>query len=513
MENNWLIELEKIFGQENVSTEESAVREKSLDCWPRNLFLTFRHRKSGSGRFSTAAAIVKAEHNYYLYQIKELVHWAKRHDKKIIVRGGGSGVCGAANAAGGEIILDTTNLNKMELISRPDKLQPGVVMVESGVFGDKLDNFLKNLGLTCGHYPASLNVSTVGGWVSTGASGQYSFYFGNIENIVQAVEGINGLAEIVRLEGDKLKKVLRMEGTTLIITKVWLKVVGIPAHNLFQSFQFNRSEDLANFLRVLPYWRNQLALTGIKFYSVRAYDYLDFNFISQPHRGNSPKPRWLEKAIFLAEKQVSRFGQKLEKIVENLEKRRSAPWTCLTCLASDDSKALTEGAAKVEQAAKNSHGRIIDPTLAQTWHENRFKLSYEKITKRFQSGLIVDTFDCRPYWYKVAESYQLIRHKFFEHGLVGAHFGLDLDQPYIYFTFAFPATNKEKYDQVCREVLDLCAKNFIFTTHHHGIGQAKRGLAGTLTTYAYGVHWLKDTALSAKKELDPDNIFNPANNF
>ena len=506
MENNWLIELEKIFGQENVSTEESTVREKSLDLWPRNLFL------KQNSRFPTAATVVKVGKDYSLYQIKELIRLAKRHDKKIIVRGGGSGVCGAANAAGGEIILDTANLNKIELIRRPDKLQPGMVIAEAGVFGDRLDNFLKTHELTCGHYPASLSISTVGGWISTRASGQYSLYFGNIENIVEAVEGINGRAEMVHLEGKELKKVLRMEGTTLVIVRVWLKVVSIPTHNLFQSFQFNHSDDLERFLTDLPDWRNRLNLTGVRLYSVRAYDYLDFNFISKPHRHDSTKPRWLEKVTFLAEKQISRFGQTLEKIVATLEKRNSAPWTCLTCLASDDHQALTKGAAKIEQAAKSCNGQTADPALARTWHENRFKLNYEKITKRFQSGLVVDTFDCRPYWHKLAESYRLIRHKFFQYGLVGAHFGIDLDQPYIYFTFAFPG-KKEKYDQICQEILELCVRNSTFTTHHHGIGKAKRGTADALASYAYGVVWLKDIALSAKKELDPENIFNPANIF
>ncbi len=506
MENNWLTELEKIFGQENVSAEELTVREKSLDLWPKNLFL------KQSGPFPTAAVVVKVGPEYSLYQIKELVRLAKRHDKKIIVRGGGSGVCGAANARRGEIILDMAKLNKIELLRQPDKLQPGLVMAEAGVFGDKLDDFLKARGLTCGHYPASLSISTVGGWISTRASGQYSLYFGNIENIVEAVEGINGLAETVYLKGEALKKVLRLEGTTLIIRRVWLKVVSIPVHNLFQSFQFNHLDDLEKFLTDLPLCRRRLDLNGVRLYAVRAYDYLDFKFISKPHHPDSFKPRWLEKLTFFAEKQISRFSRRLEKLIEALEKRNSAPWTCLIYLVSDSPEALTKGAAKIEQAAKSVNGQVADPALARTWHDHRFKLNYEKITKRFQSGLVVDTFDCRPYWHKLAESYRLIRHKFFEYGLVGAHFGLDLDEPYIYFTFAFSG-NEEKYDQVCREVLVLCVRNSIYTTHHHGIGKAKRGPAGVLLSYAYGVPWLKETASAAKQELDPDDLLNPANTF
>jgi len=502
-----LAELEKIFGQENVSTGESAVKDKSLDLWPRNLFI------KSNPPFSTAIAVVKTGTDY-IRQIQALVLLVKQYGKKIVVRGGGSGVCGAANAENGEVVLETTNLNKIELVFYSRLCQKtGLVMAEAGVFGYQLDNFLKNQNITCGHYPASLNISTVGGWISTGANGQYSLYFGNIENIVEAVEGINGRAEIVRLEGDDLKKVLRLEGTTLIITKVWLKTVKVPARRLFQSFKFKETEEAINFLMDLPHLRSRLDENKVRFWAVRAYDYLDFHFISKPDRADSVKPAWLEKLEFSAERQLSHFGPRLEKIVQTLEKNKMASWICVICLASDHHEALLQGAKLVKETAAVWNGQTLDSNIARAWHENRFKLNYEKVQKRFRFGLTVDTFDCRPYWHKMAESYRLIRHKLFEYGLVGAHFGIDLNQPYIYFTFALPEKNKEKYAKVCREVLELCAANGIRTTHHHGVGQAKRGSDNRFLSYAYGRQWLENTARPAKKELDPENTFNPSNAF
>ena len=45
-------------------------------------------------------------------------------------------------------------------------------------------------GLTIGHWPQSVAVSSVGGWVATRASGQFSTAYGNIEDIVHSIEAV-----------------------------------------------------------------------------------------------------------------------------------------------------------------------------------------------------------------------------------------------------------------------------------------------------------------------------------
>ena len=42
-------------------------------------------------------------------------------------------------------------------------------------------------GLTIGHWPQSVELSTVGGWVATRAAGQFSTAYGSIEDLVLAV--------------------------------------------------------------------------------------------------------------------------------------------------------------------------------------------------------------------------------------------------------------------------------------------------------------------------------------
>ena len=43
--------------------------------------------------------------------------------------------------------------------------------VETGAVGQDLEKELANFGVTCGHEPDSVEFSSLGGWISTRASG------------------------------------------------------------------------------------------------------------------------------------------------------------------------------------------------------------------------------------------------------------------------------------------------------------------------------------------------------
>ena len=57
-------------------------------------------------------------------------------------------------------------------------------MVESGIIGKDLEIELARYGLCCGHEPDSVEFSSLGGWVSTRASGMKKNRYGNIEDII-----------------------------------------------------------------------------------------------------------------------------------------------------------------------------------------------------------------------------------------------------------------------------------------------------------------------------------------
>jgi alkyldihydroxyacetonephosphate synthase len=56
--------------------------------------------------------------------------------------------------------------------------------VEAGAVGIDLDQRMSKEGYTLGHEPDSFEFSTLGGWISTNASGMKKNVYGNIEDIV-----------------------------------------------------------------------------------------------------------------------------------------------------------------------------------------------------------------------------------------------------------------------------------------------------------------------------------------
>ena len=80
-------------------------------------------------------------------EVAAVMSWASETRMAVIPRGGGSGVCGAAEAGAGSIVLDLSRMNRVtgvDLVSQ-------VVHVQAGVRGSQLEDALARDGLTVGH--------------------------------------------------------------------------------------------------------------------------------------------------------------------------------------------------------------------------------------------------------------------------------------------------------------------------------------------------------------------------
>jgi alkyldihydroxyacetonephosphate synthase len=91
-----------------------------------------------------------------------------------------SGIVGGLSCRGDEVAVDLSGLDRIVSIDEKSL----VVRVEGGVRGSALERALERRGLTIGHYPQSLDVSSVGGWIATRASGIASTSYGSIEQRV-----------------------------------------------------------------------------------------------------------------------------------------------------------------------------------------------------------------------------------------------------------------------------------------------------------------------------------------
>lgn len=81
------------------------------------------------------------------------------------------------------VSLDTSRMNKILWVDKDNM----IACVQAGIRGQDLEKNLKLSGVISGHEPDSMEFSTLGGWISTRASGMKKNTYGNIEEIVQGI--------------------------------------------------------------------------------------------------------------------------------------------------------------------------------------------------------------------------------------------------------------------------------------------------------------------------------------
>lgn len=124
-------------------------------------------------------------------QVQFIITAANTHNVVIIPYGGGTNVTQALylkkgyKSQDGRMIvsLDMSRMNKVLWIDKDNMM----ACVQAGIRGQDLERDLKLSGYVSGHEPDSSEFSTLGGWVSTRASGMKKNTYGNIEQIVESI--------------------------------------------------------------------------------------------------------------------------------------------------------------------------------------------------------------------------------------------------------------------------------------------------------------------------------------
>ena len=117
-------------------------------------------------------------------QVEIIVKFANKHNVVVVPYGGGTNVTQS-------LMLPTTekrmilsvDMSRMNAIKWVDK-ENNMACVQAGISGQDLERDLKVYGVCSGHEPDSMEFSTLGGWISTRASGMKKNTYGNIEDIV-----------------------------------------------------------------------------------------------------------------------------------------------------------------------------------------------------------------------------------------------------------------------------------------------------------------------------------------
>ena len=152
----------------SVSTDAAVCAEASRDWWPGAMIWATEGEVAGLAGVVVSPTSVE--------QVGAVLRLCNAARVPVTTAGGRSGVCGASVPVFGGVVLDTTGLAGIVSIDEESM----VLDVAPGTFGDHLELELRQRGLTVGHWPQSIALSTVGGWVACRGAGQLSNRYGKI---------------------------------------------------------------------------------------------------------------------------------------------------------------------------------------------------------------------------------------------------------------------------------------------------------------------------------------------
>ena len=209
-----------------VTVDPGTVAEASRDWWPLAMSWAGGGQVAGLG-----AAVVRPGDADQVAAVLALCHEAT---VPVTAAAGRSGVCGASVPLHGGVVLDLTGISGIVDVDATSL----VLDVLPGTFGDVLEHELRSAhGVTLGHWPQSVALSTVGGWLACRSAGQLSGRYGKIEDMVQGLDVVLADGRHVSTGGwpraavgpDLTQLFVGSEGTLGVITGARLRVHPAPS--------------------------------------------------------------------------------------------------------------------------------------------------------------------------------------------------------------------------------------------------------------------------------------------
>ena len=387
----------------------------------------------------------------------------------VVPFGGGSGVCGAIRTSERAVVLLTRALDGLVALDDTNL----TASFRAGTLGIDAENRVQEAGLTIGHWPQSIEISTVGGWVATRAAGQFSTGYGNIEDLVFALEVVLPDGSLLRTRptpraaaGPDLRQLfMGSEGSLGVVTEVTFSLRPQPEASQGQAFHFERFEQGLESIR-------ELLRVGWRPPVVRLYD------APESHRHfESYAPEGRHMLILLHE----------------------GPAGAVT--------AQLEGVAAICRA---QGGEESDPASVDVWLEKRNRVP--SLRELLERGIVADTIEVACTWDRVGRLYEEATRSLNEvpdvlvasaHSSHSYRSGTNL-----YITFAVRPQDPEQMAQRYRECWERTMQATLHVgggiSHHHGIGRVRRDrLADEIGET--GVKLLR----AIKRALDPDDLLNP----
>jgi glycolate oxidase len=405
-------------------------------------------------------------------EVSKIMSLANKEKIPVTPRGSGTSSVGGALAARGGILLDLSRMNRILEIDKEN----GYVVVEPGVLCNNL-----NAALVPTHFfppdPASANLASLGGMVSTNASGNRALKYGTTKHYVWGLEVVLSDGRIIKT-GSILGKTssgydlthlfTNAEGTLGIITKIILKILPMPEYIAFGEARFLSTLDAGKAA-------TEILTSGIALSSCEILDKVTIDVVNKAMGLNIPDN--VGCLLFI---EIDGNKKAVQENIEKINKICQANQGIETRWDDDPARRLKMWAAR--------QGIIAS-------------LSKVKRGSRMQS--IVD--DPGIPITKIPEAIKEIQKISEKHNIPISTFG-HIGDGNLHPVMMSDPRNKQQWDtirKVSEDLIELTLRLRGTLTAEHGTGMAKssyikKELGETL-----------EIMKSIKKALDPNNILNP----
>jgi alkyldihydroxyacetonephosphate synthase len=439
----------------DVRTDPVELAEVSRDWWP--LAMTWARDDQVGG---LAAAIARPGSVGEVAAVMRVCHEARI---PVTPAAGRSGVSGGSVPLHGGVVLDLVDLAGIVEVDDVSL----VVDVRAGTFGALVEHALRTEHrATLGHWPQSIDLSTVGGWLACRSAGQLSTRYGKVEDMVVGLDVVLADGTVVTTGGapraaagpDLTQLFVGSEGTLGVITGARLRCHPAPPVARRAAYGFaSFTEGLAACRRVL-------------------------------HRGATPAVLRLYDAV----ESTRHFGTGGVHVL---------------LVFDEGDPAVVDGGMEVvhEECAAAAH---LDPGLVDHWFEHRNDTS--ALQHLVTEGYVVDTIETAARWRDLPALVDavLTAVRAVEHTVVASVHQSHAYGPgaCCYFTFGGrpPAHARDAYyhavlDGALRAALDHGGA----LSHHHGVGLNRAAYVPDALGAGFAV------LVACKQALDPHGICNP----
>ncbi len=424
-------------------------------------------------------------------EVKMIVKFCDKEKIPVCVYGGGSSATlGLTPRRGGVTLVMNTHMNKVLELNEENhsaRVQPGLMgPAYEEALNRAPERFNAKRRYTCGHFPQSFEISSVGGWVVTLGSGQASTYYGDAYHIVLAQEYVTPAGDFKTYEfsgtatGPKINDIMKgSEGAYGILVELTMRVYRYQPENR-QRFSF-----------MFPTWEAAVSASQ---------EIMQGEFgLPAVYRISDPEETERGLKLYGADKSyINRFFQTFG--LNPMER-------CICVGTVEGEKGYAKHVKKMIRKIAKSYGALyLTGASVKKWEKTRYK---EPLMREdmMDYGIIADTIEASVTWDNLHHLHQGVRSYVKNRsGTVcmthASHFyptGTNL-----YFIFILKPKSREEYTKFYKGMVDTMIKHGGSISHHHGMGK----LFGPWMEAHLGKEQM-GVLKALKSHFDPNNIMNP----